>query len=61
MTKAEVRQLKKSTAFNKIREIYNPRVRFNYDLFDESSFAEQRDEAVEYIISDLERELSNLK
>lgn len=61
MTKPEVRQLKKSTALNKIRDIYNPKTRFKCDQYDRSSFPEQRDDAVMYIIEQLERELNSLK
>lgn len=61
MTKTEVRQLKKSTALNKIRDIYNPKIRFKCDHYDESSYGEQRDDVVMYIIEQLERELNQLK
>ena len=61
MTKSEVRQLKKSTALNKIREICKDSYAFKCDPYDESSGGEQREEAIRYIIEGLEKELRNLK
>ena len=61
MTKAETRQLFKSTAFNKVRKLYGSNSTFKCSEWDERSYAEQRDEEVDYILSELEKDLQKLK
>ena len=59
MTQQEVKSLKKSTALNAIRKLYNPLYKHNYTYYPgEGSFCEQRDAEVEQIIKNLEKELS---
>lgn len=66
MTVQEVRQQKKNEALNRIRKIYYPK---NYEkgfgvsssIFDDESWAEQRDEKVRQIISELEKDLESLR
>ena len=63
MTKEEIKQHKKATALNKIRKLYHPlntNLGFTY-YPNEGSMMEQRDERVQLIIENLEKELKELK
>lgn len=66
MTTIEVRQQKKSEALNKIRKIYYPKnyskgVGCSSSMYDNESWAEQRDEKVRRIIEELEKDLELLR
>lgn len=60
MTKNEVRQQKKNEALNAIRKIYNHKYQFHYDEYDDASGSEQREDRIQYIIEQLEKELKQL-
>jgi hypothetical protein len=61
MTKLEIRQQMRNEALNKIRKIYNPKYKFNYDQYDEDSYSEQREKEIRLIIENLEKDLKNTK
>ena len=66
MTYEEIKIQKKFEALNRIRKIYYP---INYDkgfgcsrnLWDNETWAEQRDEQVRRIINELEKDLNQIK
>lgn len=66
MTYEEIKIQKKFEALNRIRKIYHPK---NYDkgfgcsrnLWDNETWAEQRDEQVRRIINELEKDLNQIK
>lgn len=61
MTKLEIRQQKRNEALNKIRKIYNPKYKCNYDQYDEDSYSEQREKEIRWIIENLEKDLKLIK
>jgi hypothetical protein len=62
MTKKEIKLQKKATALNAIIKLYNPLYKHKYTYYEgEGSFGEQRDSDVKQIITQLEKELEQLK
>lgn len=60
MTKQEVNNLKKATALNKIRKLFNPNTKHNFTYYEgEGSKMEQIAFEVKHIIENLEKELKN--
>ncbi len=62
MTNEENIQRIKNEALNKIRKLYNPNTKHNYTYYDgEGSMMEQISHDVEYIVSQLEKDIAKLK
>jgi len=61
MTKTERKQQAKGDAFNAIKKIYHPKAEFHYDKYDgESSYAEQREQAVMGIMNIYFKEIEKI-
>jgi len=61
MTKTERRQQVKGNAFNAIKKIYHRKAEFHYDKYDrESSYSEQREQAVMGIMNIYFKELDKI-